>query len=157
MVDTGMNSIVPDGSASFGSSYPPATFPPLAQSVLEGWIVPFQQFRQSKVPIQRKAFQNTKPLKRSRTYVKRRQPRQPQAKKTVEDVTTHKLSADQKLLIELRRDKKMLWKDISKVFGEKWGRPYQEAALQMRYKRLKERIETVAGGRSTLAEAEQQV
>ena len=52
------------------------------------------------------------------------------------------LSDEEKLLIKLKQEQNMPWKDISKEFGERLGRPYQVPALQMRYKRLKERLRT---------------
>jgi hypothetical protein len=52
------------------------------------------------------------------------------------------LSDDDRLLIKLKQDQNMPWKEISKEFEERLGRPYQVPALQMRYKRLKERLRT---------------
>lgn len=50
------------------------------------------------------------------------------------------LSEDERLLIKLKQEQNMPWKDISREFEERLGRPYQVPALQMRYKRLKERL-----------------
>ena len=52
----------------------------------------------------------------------------------------HDLSDEEKLLIKLKQEQNMPWKDISREFEERLGRPYQVPALQMRYKRLKERL-----------------
>lgn len=52
------------------------------------------------------------------------------------------LSEGEKLLIELKQEQNMPWKDISKEFEERLGRPYQIPALQIRYKRLKKRLRT---------------
>ena len=52
----------------------------------------------------------------------------------------HDLSDEEKLLIKLKQEQNMPWKDISREFEQRLGRPYQVPALQMRYKRLKERL-----------------
>jgi len=114
-------------------------------------IVPFVQFQQGEASIQPMAAQNAKPLKRSQNHAeipafgasaKRRRSYDivKRAETIAEDVIIPELSEDEKLLIELKRDRNMPWKDISKEFEERLGRPYQVPALQMRYKRLKERL-----------------
>jgi len=76
-------------------------------------IVPFQQFQQSEAPIQPKVAQNAKRA----------------------EIIAKELPEVEKLLIELRRDKNMPWKDISKEIEERLGKRVSSVG-----KRLKERL-----------------
>lgn len=50
------------------------------------------------------------------------------------------LQAEDKLLLKLKTEETLSWKDIASRFRQDLGQTYQIPALQMRYKRLKERI-----------------
>ena len=50
------------------------------------------------------------------------------------------LPEEERLLIRLKQDQNLPWKDIAKEFENRFGRPFQVPALQMRYKRLRERL-----------------
>lgn len=55
-------------------------------------------------------------------------------------VASADLSEDDKLLVSLKEDEALPWKDIAARFGEHHGKTFQVAALQMRYKRLREKF-----------------
>ena len=50
------------------------------------------------------------------------------------------LGEDERLLVQLKEDENLPWKDIAARFQQEKGRSMQVAALQMRYKRLRERF-----------------
>lgn len=50
------------------------------------------------------------------------------------------LSEEERLLVQLKQDQNLPWKEIAKEFEDRFGRPFQVPALQMRYKRLRERL-----------------
>jgi hypothetical protein len=50
------------------------------------------------------------------------------------------LSDEERLLVQLKQDQSLPWKEIAKEFEDKFGKPFQVPALQMRYKRLRERL-----------------
>ena len=50
------------------------------------------------------------------------------------------LSEEEQLLFKLKQEDNLPWKDIAKEFEAHFGRAYQVPALQMRYKRLRERL-----------------
>lgn len=50
------------------------------------------------------------------------------------------LSEEEQLLIQLKQDQNLPWKEIAKEFEDRFGRPFQVPALQMRFKRLRERL-----------------
>ena len=50
------------------------------------------------------------------------------------------LSDEERLLVQLKQDQNLPWKEIAKEFEDRFGRPFQVPALQMRYKRLRERL-----------------
>lgn len=63
------------------------------------------------------------------------------APSSVEDAGhTLDLSEEERLLVQLKQDQSMPWKEIAKEFEDKFGKPFQVPALQMRYKRLRERL-----------------
>ena len=47
-----------------------------------------------------------------------------------------------RLLLSLRDDQSLSWKDITEKFNTETGQDYKIPALQMRYKRLKEKLQT---------------
>jgi hypothetical protein len=52
------------------------------------------------------------------------------------------LSEEDHLLLKLKHEESLPWKDIAKEFETRLGRSYQVPALQMRHKRLRERLRT---------------
>ncbi|KAL9115683.1 MAG: hypothetical protein Q9227_000051 [Pyrenula ochraceoflavens] len=52
------------------------------------------------------------------------------------------LSEEEQLLLKLKHEDNLPWKDIAKEFENQLGRSYQVPALQMRFKRLRERMRT---------------
>ena len=52
------------------------------------------------------------------------------------------LTEEEQLLFTLKQEGNLPWKDISREFEQRFGRTYQVPALQMRFKRLKERLRT---------------
>jgi hypothetical protein len=52
------------------------------------------------------------------------------------------LSEEDQLLLKLKHEENLPWKDIAREFETRLGRTYQVPALQMRHKRLRERLRT---------------
>ena len=52
------------------------------------------------------------------------------------------LSDDDRFLVQLKEDENLPWKDIAGRFQADKGKNFQVAALQMRYKRLREKYRT---------------
>ncbi|KAI5356660.1 hypothetical protein Slin15195_G021440 [Septoria linicola] len=52
------------------------------------------------------------------------------------------LSGDDRFLVQLKEDESLAWKDIAARFMNDKGKNFQVAALQMRYKRLREKFRT---------------
>lgn len=50
------------------------------------------------------------------------------------------LSEDDRFLVQLKEDENLPWKDIATRFQTDKGKNFQVAALQMRYKRLREKF-----------------
>jgi len=50
------------------------------------------------------------------------------------------LSEDDRFLVQLKEDENLPWKDIATRFHARKGKKVQVAALQMRYKRLREKF-----------------
>lgn len=60
-------------------------------------------------------------------------------------VSSADLSEDDKLLVQLKEEEGLPWKDIAARFGSHHGKTFQVAALQMRYKRLREKYRVWQG------------
>ena len=52
------------------------------------------------------------------------------------------LTEEEQLLLKLKEDESLPWKDIAVRFQTELGKSYQVPALQMRFKRLRERMRT---------------
>jgi hypothetical protein len=52
------------------------------------------------------------------------------------------LTEEERLLVELKDDQNLPWKEIAQKFEASFGRQYQVPQLQMRFKRLRERMRT---------------
>ncbi|KAL9065125.1 MAG: hypothetical protein Q9157_007582 [Trypethelium eluteriae] len=78
-------------------------------------------------------------LKRSRT--EETSPEAPQKRrKSSCSMTTPELGEEDQLLMRLKEEENLPWKDIAARFQSDLGKSYQVPALQMRFKRLRERI-----------------
>ncbi|KAL9087250.1 MAG: hypothetical protein Q9165_006744 [Trypethelium subeluteriae] len=78
-------------------------------------------------------------LKRSRTEEASSEASQ-QRKKTSLDLAISELGEEDQLLMRLKEKENLPWKDIAARFYSDLGKSYQIPALQMRFKRLRERI-----------------
>ncbi|KAF2835881.1 hypothetical protein M501DRAFT_902956, partial [Patellaria atrata CBS 101060] len=56
------------------------------------------------------------------------------------------LSEEERLLLKLKEDEKLPWKDIIRIFRSRLDKEYQIPMLQMRYKRLRGRLCQSADG-----------
>ena len=61
-------------------------------------------------------------------------------RKRTSSVASTDLSEDDRFLVQLKEDESLPWKDIANRFQEVKGQTLQVAALQMRYKRLREKF-----------------
>jgi len=61
-------------------------------------------------------------------------------RKRAGSVAATDLSDDDKFLVRLKEEEALPWKDIAQRFGDHHNKVYQVAALQMRYKRLREKF-----------------
>ena len=66
-------------------------------------------------------------------------------RKRTSSVASADLSEDDRLLVTLKEDEGLPWKDIAARFGSHHGKTFQVAALQMRYKRLREKFRVWQG------------
>lgn len=61
-------------------------------------------------------------------------------RKRTASVASTELNEDDRLLVQLKEEELLPWKEIATRFTNEKGRPFQVAALQMRYKRLREKF-----------------
>jgi hypothetical protein len=61
-------------------------------------------------------------------------------RKRTSSVASADLSEDDRFLVHLKEEENIPWKDIVNRFKEEKGKQFQVAALQMRYKRLREKF-----------------
>ncbi|EME83312.1 uncharacterized protein MYCFIDRAFT_122733, partial [Pseudocercospora fijiensis CIRAD86] len=61
-------------------------------------------------------------------------------RKRTSSVASADLSEDDRFLVQLKEDENLPWKDIATRFQTEKGKNFQVAALQMRYKRLREKF-----------------
>ena len=66
-------------------------------------------------------------------------------RKRTSSIVSADLSEDDRLLVMLKEDEGLPWKDIAARFGSHHGKTFQVAALQMRYKRLREKFRVWQG------------
>ena len=84
-------------------------------------------------------FEKSSSLKRART--EETSPEAPQKRrKSSCSMTTPELGEEDQLLMRLKEEENLPWKDIAARFQSDLGKSYQVPALQMRFKRLRERI-----------------
>ncbi|KAK4504269.1 hypothetical protein PRZ48_005185 [Zasmidium cellare] len=61
-------------------------------------------------------------------------------RKRTASVASNELNEDDRFLVQLKEDENLPWKDIANRFQSDKGKNFQVAALQMRYKRLREKF-----------------
>ena len=70
------------------------------------------------------------------------EPGQKKRKRAVSNVGPVELNEEEQLLLKLKDEEGLAWKDIATRFTSELGKSYQVPALQMRFKRLRERMRT---------------
>ena len=63
-------------------------------------------------------------------------------KRTTSNIGPVELNDEEQLLLKLKEEENLPWKDIAVRFQTELGKTYQVPALQMRFKRLRERMRT---------------
>lgn len=63
-------------------------------------------------------------------------------KRAVSNAGPVELNEEEQLLLKLKEEENLPWKDIAVRFQTDLGKSYQVPALQMRFKRLRERMRT---------------
>ncbi|KAI9656132.1 MAG: hypothetical protein M1831_004703 [Alyxoria varia] len=105
----------------------PRTFAPIAPDP-----VGLQRIQANKISQEQEAaneaYQNSRKRKGTASSMDAPQPPPP-------------LRDEDKLLLQLKDEQQLPWKDIASQFQSETGKPYMIPALQMRYKRLKERLQ----------------
>ncbi|KAI9692588.1 MAG: hypothetical protein M1822_006819 [Bathelium mastoideum] len=84
-------------------------------------------------------FEKSSSIKRSRTEEASPEA-PPKRRKSSCSMTTPELGEEDQLLMRLKEEENLPWKDIAARFQSDLGKSYQVPALQMRFKRLRERI-----------------
>ena len=67
---------------------------------------------------------------------------QKKRKRAASNVGPVELNEEEQLLLKLKEEENLPWKDIAVRFQTDLGKAYQVPALQMRFKRLRERMRT---------------
>ncbi|KAL9125954.1 MAG: hypothetical protein Q9217_004914 [Psora testacea] len=127
---------VPSSTRAASPYYPPSEYPTSNPSHSPGRTQP--------VPIAPDpiGLRNMNALKRIREdeecsdYSQRKRKRAPSQSGPVE------LNEEEQLLLKLKEEENLPWKDIAVRFQTDLGKSYQVPALQMRFKRLRERMRT---------------
>lgn len=99
-------------------------------------------------PQPRRPYTNIAPNPASLPAVKRQREDEERAessastkrRKRTSSVASADLSEDDRFLVQLKEDESLPWKDIVTRFHTDKGKSFQVAALQMRYKRLREKF-----------------
>ncbi|KAF2766504.1 hypothetical protein EJ03DRAFT_278008 [Teratosphaeria nubilosa] len=101
-------------------------------------------------PQPRRPYANIQPSPQSTCNVKRPREDDYQVESVTEfetkrrrrtaSVASADLSEDDRFLLQLKEDESLPWKDIAKRFQSDKGKNFNVAALQMRYKRLREKF-----------------
>ncbi|KAI7546121.1 hypothetical protein KC319_g13440 [Hortaea werneckii] len=79
-------------------------------------------------------------IKRQREEEERAESNSSKRRKRTSSVASADLSEDDRFLVQLKEDESLPWKEIATRFQTDKGKNLQVAALQMRYKRLRERF-----------------
>lgn len=125
-----------------------STFPP---SVFQNYASTPEDYSTSsppeiRHPQPRRSYPNIAPNPAGMAAQKRRRDDDEEAgssrgkRKRTSSVASADLSEDDRYLVQLKEDEGLPWKDIATRFGTDRGKNFQVAALQMRYKRLREKF-----------------
>lgn len=128
------------------STFPPQVFQHYASDDAYSTASP-PQIQQ---PQPRRPYTNIAPSPSTTTSSKRRRDDDDQEtptsngkkRKRTSSVASADLSDDDRFLVQLKEDENLPWKDIAGRFQSDKGKSFQVAALQMRYKRLREKYRT---------------
>lgn len=128
-------------SHSSGSIYTPSTFPNYPTTPGHfGMSSP----PEIKHPQPRRSYPKIAPNPAGIAAQKRRRDEDGESARSKRRRTTSVVSADlsedDQYLVQLKEEENLPWKDIANRFGTDRGRSVQVAALQMRYKRLREKF-----------------
>lgn len=127
------------------STFPPSVFHTYPSDDLYGGATP-PEIRQ---PQPRRPFPNIAPNPAQVAAQKRKRDEEEQLetssntgkrRKRTSSVVSADLSEDDRFLVRLKEDEALPWKDIANRFQTDLGKNFQVAALQMRYKRLREKF-----------------
>lgn len=100
---------------------------------------PFGSRPPSTNPTGRTVLQHATSVKRSREEESSAE-NTPPTKRRAKSIPTADLNEEERLLLRLKDDESLPWKDIALRFQSDLGKAHQVPALQMRYKRLREKL-----------------
>lgn len=125
---------------SYNVSAPPSTSPPMRQRSVPVLIAP--QPSRSSNPSKRKTEEGLSYVDSERSRKRPYRGRNSTLTRRMYPVVrrTSEVNEEERFLMYLKEEAKLPWKDITQRWAQETGHPKQEAALQMQYKRLKERI-----------------
>lgn len=131
-----MFAMSPMPSAKAPSPYFSNEFPPSNQSVSPGRPAPIPI---APDPVGLRQMHALKRMRDEEEYLEIGQKRRKRAPSQVGPV---ELNEEEQLLLKLKEEENLPWKDIAVRFQTDLGKSYQVPALQMRFKRLRERMRT---------------
>lgn len=131
-----MFAMSPMPSARAPSPYYSSEFPPSSQSVSPGRPAPIPI---APDPVGLRQMHALKRMRDEEEYLEIGQKRRKRAPSQVGPV---ELNEEEQLLLKLKEEENLPWKDIAVRFQTELGKSYQVPALQMRFKRLRERMRT---------------
>lgn len=134
-----------------GHPTPPttSTFPPSVFQTYAAEDAYTQSTPEIKQPIPKRPFPTLAPNPKQVAAQKRKREEEDQQeaslssskkRKRTSSVASADLSEDDRFLVQLKEDESLPWKDIANRFQTDKGKNFQVAALQMRYKRLREKF-----------------
>lgn len=135
-----------------GHPTPPttSTFPPSVFQTYAAEDAYAQSTPEIKQPIPKRPFPTIAPNPEQVAAQKRKRDEEDQQessllssskkRKRTSSVASADLSEDDRFLVQLKEDESLPWKDIANRFHTDKGKNFQVAALQMRYKRLREKF-----------------
>ncbi|TKX23384.1 hypothetical protein C1H76_4452 [Elsinoe australis] len=136
--------------STLSSNFTPPTYPPLP-SILGNEVFASPSPPEIKQPQPRRQYPTLAPnpagltTKRSRDDEDESLDANGKRRKRTCSIAGADLSEDDRLLVSLKEEEGLPWKDIAARFGSHHGKTFQVAALQMRYKRLREKFRVWQG------------
>lgn len=133
-------------TSTAGQLTPASIFPP---NVFQSFPMEEQYSTSSppelRQPQPRRPYTNIAPnptaqVKRGHEDEERAESTSSKRRKRTSSVASGDLSEDDRFLVQLKEDESLPWKDIANRFQTDKGKSFQVAALQMRYKRLREKF-----------------